>query len=85
MKIKLVYFAWVRERIGVEQETLILPNNVATIAALLNHLSELGEHYAYALEAKDVIRTAINHEQAELDSSISDGDEVAVFPPMTGG
>lgn len=85
MQVSLVYFAWVRERIGIETEKLTLPEGITTIAGLLDHLQGLGENYAYALEAKDVIRTAINHDHAEADSHIQAGDEIAVFPPMTGG
>lgn len=85
MDIRLVYFAWVRERIGREAETITLPDTVTTISDLLNHLQSLGENYAYALEAEDVVRTAINHEHADSDTTIKAGDEIAIFPPMTGG
>ena len=85
MDVRLVYFAWVRERIGREAETITLPANVSTIGGLLNYLQNLGDNYAYALEAEGVVRTAINHEHADSDTTIQTGDEIAIFPPMTGG
>lgn len=85
MRIKLVYFAWVREQIGKQEEQIELPANVTTIAELLEHLKLCGEEYAAALEHTNVIRTAINQEHVEHDEPIGDGMEIALFPPMTGG
>lgn len=85
MEVSLVYFAWVRERIGKERENLTLPEQVTTIADLLDYLQNLGENYAYALEAKEVIRAAVNHQHADADTLLHAGDEIAIFPPMTGG
>ena len=83
--VNLVYFSWVRERIGKGEETLDLPAGVVTIADLLQHLKTLGEDYAHALEHENVIRIAINQEHVEHDEPIAGAREIALFPPMTGG
>ncbi|MBP1882757.1 molybdopterin converting factor subunit 1 [Sinorhizobium mexicanum] len=84
-KINLVYFSWVRERIGKGEETLELPANVVTVADLLAHLKTLGEQYETALEHQNVIRAAINQEHVDHDEPIAGAREIALFPPMTGG
>jgi molybdopterin synthase sulfur carrier subunit len=85
MRVDLVYFAWVRERIGKASETLDLPLDVRTVGDLLNHLKSLGEEYEMALEHDRVIRVAINQEHAEHDEPIAGAREIGIFPPMTGG
>lgn len=85
MKTKLVYFAWVRERIGKSSEVLELPADVATVSDLLAYLKTLGEEYEAALEHDRVIRVAINHEHADHDEAIAGAEEIGIFPPMTGG
>jgi molybdopterin synthase sulfur carrier subunit len=85
MKVDLVYFAWVRERIGKGSETIDLPDAVKTVGDLLNHLKGLGEEYQMALEHDRVIRVAINQEHAEHDEPIAGAREIGIFPPMTGG
>jgi sulfur-carrier protein len=79
---KLVYFAWVRERIGKGEEEIDLPASVRTGGDLLAYLKTLGEDYAHALEHETVIRIAINQEHVE---PILGAREIALFPPMTGG
>ena len=81
----LLYFAWVRERIGRDSEEIALPANVETVAALLDWLRSRGDGYAQALEDLSVIRVAVNQEFAAPDHAVADGDEVALFPPVTGG
>jgi len=85
MKTNLVYFAWVRERIGKPEEEIELPDGVVTVRDLLNHLRGLGEEYENALQFPDVIRVAINQEHVEHDESIVGAREIGIFPPMTGG
>ncbi|MBW6420515.1 molybdopterin converting factor subunit 1 [Rhizobium sp. XQZ8] len=85
MKTNLVYFAWVRERIGKPEEEIELPDSVVTVSDLLNHLKSLGEEYENALQFPDVIRVAINQEHVEHDESIVGAREIGIFPPMTGG
>ncbi|HUH49783.1 MAG TPA: molybdopterin converting factor subunit 1 [Mycoplana sp.] len=82
---KLVYFAWVRERIGRDEEEIDLPGHVRTAGDLLKHLKTLGEEYQIALEHENVIRVAVNHEHVEHQESIAGAREIALFPPMTGG
>jgi molybdopterin synthase sulfur carrier subunit len=82
---KLVYFAWVRERIGKGEEELSLPESVVTAGDLLAHLKTLGEEYEMALQFPQAIRVAINMEHVDHDEPIGDAREIALFPPMTGG
>jgi len=83
--LKLVYFAWVRERIGRSQEEIVLPGEVRTVKDLLAWLKGRGEEYAIALEHDDVIRVAIDHEHVDHGETIAGAREIAFFPPMTGG
>ena len=83
--MRLLYFGWVRTRIGIGSETLELPSGVTDVRALMDWLKQRGDGYRVAFEDLTTIRVAINQEMATLDSSISSEDEVALFPPMTGG
>jgi molybdopterin synthase sulfur carrier subunit len=83
--MKLVYFAWVRERIGKTDESVTPPDHVRTIADLISWLSARGDEYAYAFENPRIIRTAIDHSHVRADAPIADAREIAFFPPMTGG
>ena len=82
---KLVYFAWVRERIGKPEEDVALPGEVATVRDLLVWLKSRGEEYEQALQYPEVIRVALDHEHAGHDEPVGDAREIALFPPMTGG
>ena len=82
---KLKYFAWVRERIGVAEEEIELPENVKTGGDLLSLLAARGGGYAEALRHPKVIRVAVNQEHVEHDEPITGAREIALFPPMTGG
>ena len=83
--MKLVYFAWVRERIGRPEETLDLPQEVATVADLVAWLRGRGEEYAYAFETDGVVRAAVDRAHAKPQTRLAGASEVAFFPPMTGG
>ncbi|MBB4142568.1 molybdopterin converting factor subunit 1 [Rhizobium rhizoryzae] len=85
MKVKLVYFAWVRERIDKPEEEIDIPETVVTGRDLLNHLKTLGEEYEAALQYPEVIRLAINQEHVDHDEPITGAREIGIFPPMTGG
>ena len=85
MKTSLVYFAWVRERIGKAGEEIDLPAEVVTVGDLLKHLKTLGEEYETALEHDRVIRVALDQEHADHADRIAGVREIDIFPPMTGG
>jgi molybdopterin synthase sulfur carrier subunit len=82
---RLVYFAWVREKIGKGEEDIELPASVITVGDLLNHLKTLGEEYESALEHDRVIRVALDQEHAHHTDTIRGVREIGIFPPMTGG
>jgi len=83
--MKVVYFAWVRERIGKGEEQLAPPADVVTAADLIVWLSQRGEGYAYAFENPNMIRVALDRSHVKHDAPIAGAREVALFPPMTGG
>ena len=83
--VKLVYFAWVRERIGKSDETVELPDAVATVADLAGWLKSRGPGYAAAFARPEVIRAAIDHTHVKPTASIAGATEIAFFPPVTGG
>jgi molybdopterin synthase sulfur carrier subunit len=85
MRLKLVYFAWVRERVGRPEETADVPADVATVGDLVRWLKGKGEEYAYAFENEGVVRAAIDHVHVKPDAALVGAREVAFFPPMTGG
>jgi molybdopterin synthase sulfur carrier subunit len=82
--MKVLYFAWVRERVGKAEEIIDPPASVRTVAELMQWLKGRGEEYAHAFE-KPVIRAAIDHAHVKPDATISGAREIAFFPPMTGG
>ena len=83
--ITLLYFAWVRERIGHGEERLALPADVATVAGLLDHLATLSPGHAAALADREAIRIAIDEDFVSLDAPLAGAREIAIFPPVTGG
>lgn len=85
MKIKVLYFARIKEAVNYSTEYIDLPNNIATVTALKNYLSLRGDIWANLFSGKQVVRAAINHVLVDDLETISTGDEVAFFPPVTGG
>ena len=83
--MKVRYFAWVRERVGLAEEDIDLPASIATIADLVAWLTKRGEGYAYAFENPKVIRAAVDKSHVRADAPIRGASEIAFFPPMTGG
>ncbi len=83
MKLDVLYFAWVRERIGEPRETV--ETDAATVADLVGELSAREERYAVAFSDLSALRVAVDQELAEFDAPLQGVREVAFFPPMTGG
>jgi len=83
--MELLYFAQLRETIGHGAETLSLPENVADVTGLIAHLRGKNDSYRAAFDDKSLIRVAVNQTHVNFDHPLTDRDEVAFFPPMTGG
>lgn len=83
--MKLVYFAWVRERIGRNGEEIAVPDTVVTAGDLLHWLKQRGPEYEHALAEPRAIRIAIDRVHARPETPLAGATEVALFPPMTGG
>lgn len=83
--LTILYFAWLREQIGSAQETLPLPVGVTTVGQLVDYLSECDTSHAAAFRNRKSIRCAVNQEFADPSFPVQSGDEVAFFPPVTGG
>lgn len=83
MKIK--YFAWVREQIGIAEEEISPPGNIVTVGDLLDWLKARGDGYGEALRYSEAIRVAVDQEHAQPADRIEGASEIALFPPMTGG
>ncbi|WP_306607602.1 molybdopterin converting factor subunit 1 [Azonexus sp.] len=82
MSVKILYFASLREAFGTSNETLALPPEINTVGALRDWLIGQGRT---ALGTAKNLRCAVNQDMAALDTGIKDGDEIAFFPPVTGG
>ena len=83
--MKLRYFAWLRARIGHAEEEVALPPGIGDVAGLLEWLRARDPRYGEALRDLSVVRVAVNHDYVGRDHPVRDGDEVALFPPVTGG
>jgi len=83
--LRLLYFAWLRERIGTAEEEATPPPGTDTVAALVAWLRSRGPGYEAAFGTAAPVRCAINQDFSPFDARIAPGDEVAFFPPVTGG
>ncbi len=83
--VKILYFASLREKLGRAGEEIELPAGVATVAALRSHLRGRDEHYENVFSEKILLRAAINQDMVQPSAAVKAGDEVAFFPPVTGG
>lgn len=85
MEVTIKYFAWVRERIGVNEERVTFPEGVSTVADAIRWLKARGGGYASAFEREDLIRAAIDKTHASHSAGLKGAREIAFFPPITGG
>jgi molybdopterin synthase sulfur carrier subunit len=85
MSVKLLYFAWVREKVGKAEEIVDLPAGVRTVADLVAWLRDRGPEYAEAFARPGVVRAAIDKRHVQQASAIAGAREIALFPPVTGG
>lgn len=84
--VKLKYFAWVREKVGLAEEDILLPPTVATVSDVIAWQRSRGPQFAEAFAAgKRVVRAAVDQTHAKPDASILSAREIAFFPPVTGG
>ena len=83
--VTILYFAWLRERTGREREEMPLPPGVRTVAQLVDHLAARDAGHAAAFQNRRTVRCAVNQEFADPSAAVRPGDEIAFFPPVTGG
>lgn len=83
--MKVLYFAWLRTRIGHAEDMIDLPKDVKDVRGLIDLLRARGPGYAQALTDLGTVRVAVNHEYVGFDHKLAPTDEVALFPPVTGG
>ena len=83
--VTILYFAWLRDFVGVSEEQLAVPDTVTTIAALADHLAGSSERHARAFADRSRVRAAVDQVVVAADASIVGASEIAFFPPVTGG
>ncbi|WP_323015209.1 molybdopterin converting factor subunit 1 [Devosia sp.] len=83
--MKILYFAWLRERLNRGEEELVLPPEVGTVAQLIDFLAARDEAFALAAQKRSLIRAAVDAKLAGPDTPLAGAATVALFPPMTGG
>jgi molybdopterin synthase sulfur carrier subunit len=83
--VKIFYFAWVRQKVGVDEEDFTPPASVRSVGELIDALRERGGRYAAAFDDVTRIRAAVNQNHVGFDAPVNADDEVAFFPPVTGG
>lgn len=83
--MKILYFAWVRARVGAAEENVTPPANVATVGQLVEWLKSRSPGHAEALKNPALVRVAVNQDYVKSDHPVRNGDEIAIFPPVTGG
>lgn len=83
--MKILYFSWIKDKIGIDEENIDIDQEIDTVKKLIFFLRNKGENYNLALENTGIVRFSINMKNAKLDDKIKNVDEIAFFPPMTGG
>jgi len=83
--VKILYFAWIRTKTGIAAEEVSPPTDVTDVASLIDWLKGRGAGFAEALKNPNAVRVAVNQEYVKGDHPVRAGDEIALFPPVTGG
>ena len=83
--MKLLYFAWIRTKLGVSEELIDVPPDIKNVKGLIDWLIKQGDAYKTVFSDLSLLRVAVNQEYVDLDHTITSDDEVAFFPPVTGG
>ncbi len=79
------YFSWIKEHVGQSEEQIELPGHINNVIELIKYLNEIDKKYSLIFEKKELIKIAVNKTYSSFDTNISDSDEIAFFPPVTGG
>ena len=79
------YFSWIKEHIGKSEEHIVLPNHITNVDQLINYLNQMDKKYHLIFKKKEIIKIAVNKTYSSFDANISNDDEIAFFPPVTGG
>ena len=79
------YFSWIKEHVGKSEEQIELPDDINNVNELINYLNEIDKKYSLIFEKKELIKIAVNKTYSSFDTNISNSDEIAFFPPVTGG
>ena len=79
------YFSWIKEHIGKSEEQITIPNDITNVDQLINYLNEKDTKYNLLFEKKELIKIAVNKTYSSFDTKVSNSDEIAFFPPVTGG
>jgi len=79
------YFSWIKEHVGKSEEQIELPGHINNVNELINYLNEIDEKYNLIFEKKELIKIAVNKTYSSFDTNINNNDEIAFFPPVTGG
>ncbi len=83
--MKVLYFAWLKEKIGMSEEEIVLPPAVTTVQELVDWMRSRGPGFAAALAEGNAVKVAVNQVYAQQKDPVTDKDEIAFFPPVTGG
>ena len=79
------YFSWIKEHIGKSEEQIELPDYINNVNELINYLNDIDEKYNLIFDKKELIKIAVNKTYSSFETNINDNDEIAFFPPVTGG